>query len=180
MEERTEQYLGLGGSSVGGGVKAGAAAARRRRQGWSCCCSEEASRLEELLLGGGVTRAGRSRDARAAGSWPRRRRAGRRACRGGSRDASAAAGRPRRRRAGTRVRESWRRRAYELSRTGKFPLNPSLRYLYPAQNLSRSPPRRQLFPPAAPAPFPLPASRPVPFPPPACCSRASIWAAAIT
>jgi hypothetical protein len=170
----------LGGSSVGGGVKAGAAAARRRRQGWSCCCSEEASRLEELLLGGGVTRAGRRRDARAAGSWPRHRRAGRRACRGGSRDASATAGRPRRRRAGTRVRERWRRRAYELSRTGKFPLNPSLRYLYPAQNLSRSPPRRQLFPPAAPAPFPLPASRPVPFPPLACCSRASIWAAAIT
>jgi len=34
MEERTEQYLGLGGSSVEGGVKAGAAAARRRRHGW--------------------------------------------------------------------------------------------------------------------------------------------------
>ena len=72
MEERTEQYLGLGGSSVGGGVKAGAAAARRRRQGWSCCCSEEASRLEELLLGGGVTRAGRRRDARR--TEPRRPR----------------------------------------------------------------------------------------------------------
>ena len=98
---------------LGGSVTAGARTrtGRSRTWDWEAVRSEAASRLEPLLLGGGVaagagTRTGRSRDARA----------------GRSRDARAAGAGPGRRRAvdRRRVRESLRRRAYELSGTGEI------------------------------------------------------------